>query len=178
MALRACGNFCFSASKTLSSFRHTIVAAQRRVIGLKGYLSIAWELVSSLQPDEFLWPASAAAYRYRWDFLLRHLDVPRGVTPGEIQWSMRLKHIAALEHYLQAFAVSTIRLLTLESLYSTTSEATMVSTQENDRSGSTGAEDQPTFLEQFWWLPWLGCAAAAFAPWLEEAEAALSMQHW
>ena len=30
-----------------------------------------------------------------------------GVTPGEIQWSMRLKHIAALEHYLQVLAAVT-----------------------------------------------------------------------
>lgn len=67
----------------------------------------------------------------------------------------------AAEKY-EAFAISTIRLLTLESLYSSTS-ATVVSTTENDKPGSTGAEEQPTFLEQFWWLPWLGCATAAFA---------------
>eukprot|EP00439_Symbiodinium_sp_Y106_P018012 s7219_g2.t1 len=230
MALRAYGNACYARGKTLSSFRHTIVAAQRRVLGVKPFLSTAWEMVSrweaveppvhrcpipeallatrwnmrrwgattllafyglarigevlkcrrrdlllpqdllddelhvvylnfresktatrgrpkvqhtrvndslavalieqafsDLAPDHLLWPSSPAAYRYRWDFLLKQLDVPRGlaltpgglrgggavcryrlgVTPGELQWAMRLKHIATLEHYLQELAAVT-----------------------------------------------------------------------
>ncbi|CAE7812321.1 unnamed protein product, partial [Symbiodinium sp. KB8] len=46
MALRAYGNFCFSAGKTLSGFRHTIIAAQRRVLGSKPFLHLAWEMVT------------------------------------------------------------------------------------------------------------------------------------
>ena len=46
MALRAYGNHCFAAGKTLSGFRHTIIAAQRRLLGCKPFLHLAWELVT------------------------------------------------------------------------------------------------------------------------------------
>ncbi|CAE7810168.1 unnamed protein product, partial [Symbiodinium sp. KB8] len=46
MALRAYGNCCFSAGKTLSGFRHTIIAAQRHVLGSKPFLHLAWEMVT------------------------------------------------------------------------------------------------------------------------------------
>ena len=48
MALRAYGNHCFAAGKTLSGFRHTIIAAQRRLLGCKPFLHLAWELVTRL----------------------------------------------------------------------------------------------------------------------------------
>ncbi|CAE7507505.1 unnamed protein product [Symbiodinium necroappetens] len=236
MALRAYSNDCFGRGKTLSSFRHTIIAAQKRILGVKPFLSMAWEMVSrwealeppvhrcpipeplvksmvflawawkmerwgaitllafyglarigevlkcrrrdlllpgdlldddsrciflnlresktstrgrpkvqhtrvsdaravelierafvNLDAEDLLWPSSPSTYRYRWDFLLRQLDVPRGlaltpgglrgggavqryrlgVTPGELQWAMRLKHISTLEHYLQELAAVT-----------------------------------------------------------------------
>ncbi|CAE7189649.1 unnamed protein product [Symbiodinium sp. CCMP2456] len=46
MALRAYGNFCYGAGKTLSGFRRTIIAAQRRLLGCKPFLQLAWEMVS------------------------------------------------------------------------------------------------------------------------------------
>ena len=46
MALRAFGDWCFTAGHTLSSYRHTIIAVQRRVLGSKPYLGVAWEMVS------------------------------------------------------------------------------------------------------------------------------------
>ena len=52
MALRAYGNWGYSRGKTISSFRHTIIAAQRRVIGVKPYLSMAWEMVSRWEAVE------------------------------------------------------------------------------------------------------------------------------
>ena len=236
MALRAYGNFCFTAGRTLSSFRHTIIAVQKQVMGVKPFVSQAWEMVSrweaveppvhrcpipepmvkamfvlafnwnmhrwaavtllafyglarigevlrckrrdlllpvdlldddilavylnfresktaargrprvqhtrvihapavlwithvfaGLEPDDPLWPSSPSAYRYRWDLLLRNLDAPRGlgltpgglrgggavqryragVSPTELQWSMRLKHLGTLEHYLQELAAVT-----------------------------------------------------------------------
>ena len=45
MALRAYGNHC-AAGKTLSGCRHTIIAAQRRLLGCKPFLHLAWELVT------------------------------------------------------------------------------------------------------------------------------------
>ena len=236
MALRAYGNFCFTSGKTLSGFRHTIIAVQKRLLGVKPFVSMAWELVSrweaieppvhrcpipepmvkamfvlayhwgmqrwaavtllafyglarigevlrcrrrdlllpmdlldddllavylnfresktasrgrpkvqhtritdcaavrwisrvfcSLEPDDCLWPSSPGAYRYRWDLLLRCLDVPKGlgltpgglrgggavqryragVSPSDLQWAMRLKHLGTLEHYLQELAAVT-----------------------------------------------------------------------
>ena len=236
MALRAYGNLCYSSGRTLSSFRHSIIAAQRRLLGVKPYLSLVWELVGrwealeppvhrcpvpepivkglcylawmwqlrrwsgvtllafyglarigevlkcrrrdlllpadlledgldcaflnfsasktsmrghpkvqhtkivvpaivawvsqvfyALGPDDLLWPGSPSSYRYRWDFLLRCLEVHKdlGLTPGglrgggavqryragaspvDIQWAMRLKHLGTLEHYLQELAAVT-----------------------------------------------------------------------
>ncbi|CAE7891767.1 unnamed protein product, partial [Symbiodinium necroappetens] len=236
MALRAYGDWCFTTGRTLSSFRHCVIAVQRRVLGSKPYLSLAWEMVSrwealeppahrcplpepmlkamcalacfwvmrrwagvtllafyglarigevlrcrrsdlllpedllddahgalylcfkssktatrgrpkvqhtkvsdvravswisaifgGLAPDDLLWPSSPAAYRHRWNVLLKHLDVPLGLRlmPGglrgggavhlyrsghpltELQWSMRLKHLGTLEHYLQEVAAVT-----------------------------------------------------------------------
>ena len=260
MALRAYGNHCFSCGETLSSFRHTIIAVQRRVLGCKPYLHIAWEMVSrweALEPpvhrcpvpepvikamaflaaawgmqrwaavallsfyglarigevlrcrrkdllfpsdllddysdciflrfnesktstrgrprvqhtkvtdwqarawiahaletihqDELLWPGSPSAFRYRWDLLLRCLDIPRGLslTPGglrgggavqryrsgssptDLQWLMRLKNFGTLEHYLQELAAVTAltevspfgrgRIRTAAALYESTS---------------------------------------------------------
>eukprot|EP00439_Symbiodinium_sp_Y106_P042431 s1427_g5.t1 len=223
MALRAYGNHCFSSGRTLSGFRHTIVAAQRRVLGCKPFLHLAWEMVTrweALEPpahrcpvpepvvkamaflaeallafyglarvgevlrcrrgdllfpsdllcedagglflnfkesktatrgrpkiqhtkvvdplacvwvaralehvpkDEPLWPGSPSAFRYRWDVLLRFLDIPKelsltpgglrgggavqryrsGTSPADLQWVMRLKNFGTLEHYLQELA--------------------------------------------------------------------------
>ena len=236
MALRAYGNHCYSSGETLSGFRHTIIAVQRRVLGCKPFLHLAWEMVSrweSVEPpvhrcpvpepvikamtflaaswglqrwaavallafyglarigevlrsrrrdllfpsdlldssadciflrfnesktssrgrprvqhtkvtdwqarlwiaralegvahDELLWPGSPSAFRYRWDLLLRCLDIPRGLSltpgglrgggavqryragasPGDLQWLMRLKNFGTLEHYLQELAAVT-----------------------------------------------------------------------
>ena len=46
MALRAYGNFCFSAGKTLSAYRHSIISVQRRVLGCRPFLHLAWEMVT------------------------------------------------------------------------------------------------------------------------------------
>ena len=35
MALRAYGNFCFTSGQTLSGFRHTIIAVQKKFFGSK-----------------------------------------------------------------------------------------------------------------------------------------------
>ncbi|CAE7287796.1 acuF, partial [Symbiodinium sp. CCMP2592] len=236
MALREFRNYSYCAGRTLSSYRHTIIAVQRRVFGAKPFLNLAWEMVSrweaieppthrcpipepmvkamcflgrqwglprwcgitllafyglarigevmkctkadlllpsdlmedvgcvaylnfresktalrgrpkvqhtkvvdpaavswlidvfsELQPHDLLWPASPAAYRYGWDKLLRHLGVgpELGLTPGglrgggavqryraghsptDLQWTMRLKHLGTLEHYLQELAAVT-----------------------------------------------------------------------
>ena len=74
-----------------------------------------------LAKDEFLFPKSPAAFRYRWDKILAALSVDRAlrVTPGglrgggavkayrdgvpisEIQWLMRMNHQHTLEFYIQ-----------------------------------------------------------------------------
>ena len=62
MALRAYGNHCFGAGGTLSGFRHTIIAAQRRVLGCKPFLHLAWEMVSrweALEPPVHRCPLPA-----------------------------------------------------------------------------------------------------------------------
>ncbi len=71
--------------------------------------------------SELLYPGSPSAFRYRWNFLLRSLLVPSGIslTPGclraggtvelyrqgmpimDILWSLRLKNLETLQHYLQ-----------------------------------------------------------------------------
>ncbi|CAE7225139.1 unnamed protein product [Symbiodinium sp. CCMP2592] len=81
----------------------------------------------SLAPGDKLFPFSHAAFRTRWDKCLASLGL-RGlvsVTPGglrgggavalyhrglpvaDIQWHLRLKHMATLEHYLQEVAALT-----------------------------------------------------------------------
>eukprot|EP00439_Symbiodinium_sp_Y106_P044345 s5974_g5.t1 len=62
MALRAFGDWCFTAGHTLSSYRHTIIAVQRRVLGSKPYLGVAWEMVSrweNLEPPVHRCPLPA-----------------------------------------------------------------------------------------------------------------------
>ncbi|CAE7214139.1 unnamed protein product, partial [Symbiodinium necroappetens] len=86
----------------------------------------AMELITiafkDLQPAEPLFPLSPSAFRSRWDHCLRVLGGAVLVTPGslrgggavsayhrgvpiqDIQWKLRLKHMATLEHYLQEVA--------------------------------------------------------------------------
>ena len=52
MALRAYGNFCYTAGKTLSSFRHIIIAVQKQVLGARPFISMAWEMVSRWEAIE------------------------------------------------------------------------------------------------------------------------------
>ena len=90
--------------------------------------SSAMELITiafkDLQPAEPLFPLSPSAFRSRWDSCLRVLGLAGAVnvTPGslrgggavsayhrgvpiqDIQWKLRLKHMATLEHYLQEVA--------------------------------------------------------------------------
>eukprot|EP00438_Fugacium_kawagutii_P011433 Skav235906 [mRNA] locus=scaffold256:299189:305925:- [translate_table: standard] len=74
-----------------------------------------------LQGDAFIYPGSASSFRTRWDRLLRALEVPlvANLTPGglraggtvelyrrgtpiaDILWTLRLKNIETLQHYLQ-----------------------------------------------------------------------------
>ena len=92
--------------------------------GAVAFISLVF---AHLEADDPLWPASPAAFCYRWDHLLRHLDVPRGLgltpgglrgggtvqryragtSPAALQWDMRLKHLSTLEHYLQELAAVT-----------------------------------------------------------------------
>lgn len=75
----------------------------------------------SLQGEAFIYPGSAASFRTRWDKILRALQVPMsaGLTPAglraggsvelyrrgtpiaDILWTLRLKNIETLQHYLQ-----------------------------------------------------------------------------
>ena len=79
---------------------------------------------SDLEPTSLLYPASAATYRRRWDAILEALLIPKSasLTPGglrgggavhayhsgmplvDLLWSMRLRHLQTLEHYLQEVA--------------------------------------------------------------------------
>ena len=96
-----------------------------RIQHLKIVDSMAITLLSrafgSLDKDEFLFPKSPAAFRYRWDKILASLSIDRGLrrTPEratrrravkayrdgvpipEIQWLMRMKHQHTLEFYIQ-----------------------------------------------------------------------------
>ncbi|CAE7384983.1 unnamed protein product [Symbiodinium sp. KB8] len=82
---------------------------------------------SGLEPGEKLFPLSHAAFRTRWDRCLAALGLGQGVnlTPGglrgggavacyhkgtpiaDIQWRLRLKNMATLEHYLQEVSALT-----------------------------------------------------------------------
>ncbi|CAE7600178.1 unnamed protein product, partial [Symbiodinium necroappetens] len=82
---------------------------------------------AGLEPGEKLFPLSHAAFRTRWDRCLAALGLGAGVsvTPGglrgggavacyhkgtpiaDIQWRLRLKNMATLEHYLQEVAALT-----------------------------------------------------------------------
>ena len=79
---------------------------------------------AELEPHERLYPFSPSAFRTRWDRSLQTLGLQGlvAVTPGglrgggavaayhrgcpisDIQWKLRLKHMATLEHYLQEVA--------------------------------------------------------------------------
>ena len=100
------------------------------------YSSAEWDvcvrLVSGvwdeLMPDDFLFPGSQAAYRFRWDALMKHLKISSSfrLTPGslrgggavsahrrkvpleQIMWKMRIVHIKTLTFYLQEVAASSI----------------------------------------------------------------------
>lgn len=81
-----------------------------------------------LDADDLLYPCSAGAYRRRWDALLSALGVGREtkITPGglrgggatnlyhqstpiqDLQWLMRLRQLATLEHYLQEVAATNV----------------------------------------------------------------------
>lgn len=76
---------------------------------------------SMVDRNEDIYPGSSAAFRYRWNFLLRKMAVPivSLLTPGclrasgtvelyrrktpimDILWSLRLKNLETLQHYLQ-----------------------------------------------------------------------------
>ena len=82
---------------------------------------------TGLEPGEKLFPVSHAAFRTRWDRCLAVLGLGAGVnlTPGglrgggavacyhkatpiaDIQWRLRLKNMATLEHYLQEVSALT-----------------------------------------------------------------------
>ena len=115
---------CFPSSKTASRGRsriqHTKVVDKAAI----GWIEL---IFGDLPAEALLWPHSPAAFRYRWNLLLRWLGIPKGLalTPGglrgggavhryrggaslgEIQWVMRLKQVATLEHYLQELAAVT-----------------------------------------------------------------------
>ena len=80
--------------------------------------------LTSLDPDDRLYPFGPSAYRARWDFLLSHFGLRnqkeltpgglrgggavwayhRGLSVGDIQWRMRLRHRHTLSYYLQEVA--------------------------------------------------------------------------
>ena len=88
-------------------------------------VSVVWD---TLLPDEPLFPGSPAAFRFRWDALLRHLNVSasfqltpaslrsggavaahrRQVSINDLMWKMRITHQKTLTHYLQEVAASSI----------------------------------------------------------------------
>ena len=97
-----------------------------------GTIEISWvcnfvSAVFSGRPrSERLWPASAVAFRRRWDRLLSVLGIPsRLYTPGglrgggavrhfelhrdlpRLMWDMRLQNVTTLNHYLQEVVSST-----------------------------------------------------------------------
>ena len=77
---------------------------------------------------ERLFDCSSAAFRRRWDTILKSLKIPKdpGLTPGGVRgggcvyafqngmslpmllWRMRIKHLQALESYLQEVVASTV----------------------------------------------------------------------
>jgi hypothetical protein len=82
----------------------------------------------SLSPCERLFDCSPAAFRRRWDTILKALNIPKdvGLTPGGVRgggcvyafqngmslpmllWRMRIKHLQTLESYLQEVVASTV----------------------------------------------------------------------
>lgn len=91
-------------------------------------VSLVSKVWDELMPDEFLFPGSQAAYRFRWDALLKHLKISSSfkLTPGslrgggavsahrrkvaieQIMWKMRIVHMKTLTFYLQEVAASSI----------------------------------------------------------------------
>lgn len=75
----------------------------------------------AVRGHEAIYPGTSNAFRYRWNFLLRRLEVPSAtlLTPGclrasgtvelyrrgmpimDILWALRLKNLETLQHYLQ-----------------------------------------------------------------------------
>ena len=52
VALRSYGNWLYVSGRSVHEFRHTILALQRKFIGLKPYAETAWELVSRWEHAE------------------------------------------------------------------------------------------------------------------------------
>ena len=109
------------SSKTSSRGRPRV---QRIRVDDQRALSLIRAAFGDLEPAAKLFPLSPSAFRTRWDRCLHALGV-RGlvsVTPGsvrgggavaanhqsipiaDIQWRLRLRHMATLEHYLQEVA--------------------------------------------------------------------------
>ena len=79
------------------------------------------KVFSAVRGHEAIYPGTSNAFRYRWNFLLRRLEVPSTtlLTPGclrasgtvelyrkgmpimDILWTLRLKNLETLQHYLQ-----------------------------------------------------------------------------
>ena len=95
-------------------------------------VALVAKVYSPLAKSEPLFSLSAAAYRYRWNAILRRLGLAaelrltpgglrgggaveayrKGIAVTEIQWRMRLKHLHTLEFYLQELgAVSALAAL-------------------------------------------------------------------
>ena len=114
----------FGASKTSTRGRPRVQHTKVTDWQAMQWISRALETVAQ---EELLWPGSPSAFRYRWDLLLRCLDIPHGLSltpgglrgggavqryragasPGDLQWLMRLKNFGTLEHYLQELAAVT-----------------------------------------------------------------------
>ena len=112
---------CLEASKTATRGRPKVQHLRIDDAAAMKLITLAFQ---HLQPEEFLYPSSAGAFRSRWDRCLKAFglfDVVK-VTPGglrgggavaayhrglpvsDIQWRMRLKHQHTLEYYLQEVA--------------------------------------------------------------------------
>lgn len=82
------------------------------------------KMFGRLEPGDFLYPASPATYRLRWNKLLARLGIPKelSLTPGSLRaggavhqyhtglgvsdlcWKMRIRHLGTPESYLQETA--------------------------------------------------------------------------
>ena len=117
-------NYAFMRVEKPKSGQRGGAKVQHARIRGEALLSALAGIFAGLQPGDRLYPLSAAAFRTRWNILLRMLGVPSSarLTPGglrgggavaayrlgmpiqDLMWQMRLKHSSTLEHYLQEVA--------------------------------------------------------------------------